>query len=76
MSRDTWWDRGACVVRMQTVVKAWPLDENVRYWNILPLRGVYLNLSSRDSLVIYPTWRDFIYIALGLEDNSSIRTAS
>jgi hypothetical protein len=38
--------------------------------------GMYLYLSSRDSVVICPTRRDFIYIALGLDGNSSIRTAS
>jgi hypothetical protein len=39
--------------------------KNDFYLTILSLRGVYLILWSRGSLVIFPTWRDFIYIALG-----------
>jgi hypothetical protein len=76
MSGDTWWDRRACVGRMQIAVKAWPPDEEECYLTILPLRGVYLLLCSRGSLVICPTRRDFMYIALGFQGNSSIRTAS
>jgi hypothetical protein len=52
-----------------------PPDENVHYLTILPLRGVYLLLSSRGSLVICSTQRDYS-ITLGLDSNSSIRTAS
>jgi hypothetical protein len=44
-----------------------------RYLTILPLRGVYLLLYPKGSLVISPTRRDFIYIALGFHGNSSIR---
>jgi hypothetical protein len=50
--------------------------KNVLYLTKVPLRGVYLHLSSRGSLVICPTRRNFVYIALGLEGNSSIRTYS
>jgi hypothetical protein len=48
-----------------------------RYLTILPVRVcVCLHLCSRGSLVICPTHRDFIYIALGFQDNSFIRTGS
>jgi hypothetical protein len=47
------------------MVKDWPLNEEECYLTILPLRGVYLLLCSRGSLVICSTRRDFIYIALG-----------
>jgi hypothetical protein len=50
--------------------------EKDHYLTILPLRGVCLPLCSKGSLVICPTRRDFIYIALGFQGNSSIRTAS
>jgi hypothetical protein len=70
-------DRGTCVERTRTATKVWwPPDENVCYLTILPLRGVYLILSSKGSLVICPTRRDFIYIALRLDGKSSIRTAT
>jgi hypothetical protein len=62
MSVDTWWDRGACVGMTRTTVKAWPPDEEECNLTILPLRGLYLSLSSRGSLVICPTPRDsYIY---------------
>jgi hypothetical protein len=52
------------------MVKAWPLDEKYQVLTKVPLRGVYLHLSSRGSLVICPTRRDFICISLGLDGNS------
>jgi hypothetical protein len=58
------------------MAKAWPPDEKDRYLTILPLRGVYVPLCSRGSLVICPTRRDFIYITLGFQGNSSIQNAS
>jgi hypothetical protein len=72
MPRDTRRDRTACVERTRTAAKVWPHDEEECYLTILPLRGVYLILSSRGSLVICPTKRDFIYIALGFQGNPSI----
>jgi hypothetical protein len=60
----------------RTAAKAWPTDENISYFTKLPLRGMYLPLSSRGSIVIFLHRRDFIYIALGLDGNSSIRIAS
>jgi hypothetical protein len=72
MSRDTQQDRRAYVERTRTAVKAWPPDEKYQVLTKLPLRGVYIYLSSRGILVICPTQRDFTYIALGLEDNLSI----
>jgi hypothetical protein len=57
-------------------VKAWPPDEEECYLTILPLRGLYLNLSARGSLVICHTQRDSIYIALGFLGKLSSRTAS
>jgi hypothetical protein len=66
----------ACVGRTRIAAKVWLHNEEKCYLTILPLRGVYLLLCSRGSLVICPTWRDFIYIALGFQGNSSIQTAS
>jgi hypothetical protein len=62
--------------RAQTAGKAWPLDGNIQDLTKFPLRGECLYSSSRGSQVICPTRRDFIYIALGLDGNSSIQTAS
>jgi hypothetical protein len=60
----------------RTAAKAWPPMKKDCYLIILPLRGVYLLLCSRGRLVICPTQRDFIYIALGFQGNSPIQTAS
>jgi hypothetical protein len=76
MPGDTRQDHRACVGRTRTAAKMWPPDEEECYLTIFPLRGAYLCLCSRGSLVISPTRRDFIYIALGFQGNSSIRTAS
>jgi hypothetical protein len=46
-------------------VKAWPLDEERWLLDHVAHEGVYLISSSRGSLVICPTQRDSIYIALG-----------
>jgi hypothetical protein len=59
---DTQRDHGACVGRTRTATKAWPPDENIQVLTIFPLRGMYLLLSCRGSMVICPTRRDFIYI--------------
>jgi hypothetical protein len=67
MPGDTRPDCGACVERTQTVAKAWLPDEKHCYLTILPQRGVYLLLCSRGGLVIFPTRRDFIYIAIGFQ---------
>jgi hypothetical protein len=58
------------------VAKGWPSDEEECYLIVLPLRGIYLISSSRGSLVICPTQRDSIYIALGFLSKPSIWTAS
>jgi hypothetical protein len=71
MPTDTWRDRRACVERIWTAVKAWLYDVEM-----LPLKGVYLISSSRGSLVISPSQRNSIYIALGFLCKPSIRTAS
>jgi hypothetical protein len=76
MPGDTQRDRRACVGRTQTVVKAWLPDEEDRYFTIFPLRGVYPSLCSRGTLVICPTRRDFVYIALEFQGNLSIQIAS
>jgi hypothetical protein len=73
---DTQPDRRACVGRTRTAAKEWPPNEEECYLTILPLRGVYLLLCYWGSLVICPTRRDFVYIAIGFQGNSSIRTAS
>jgi hypothetical protein len=62
MPGDTRRDHGACVGRTQIAVKACPLDEKYQVLTILPQMGGYLHLSSRGSLVIFPTQIDFIYI--------------
>jgi hypothetical protein len=69
-------DHGAYVGRTRTAAKAWPLDENIHVLTILPPMGVYLPSSCRGSVVIWPTRRDFTYIALGLDGNLSIQTTS
>jgi hypothetical protein len=76
MLGDTRKDRRACVGRTRTEAKAWPPDEEECYLTILPLRGVYLILSFRGSLVTCPTQRYFIYIALGFQGKPFIWTAS
>jgi hypothetical protein len=58
MSADTWRDRRACVGRAQTAAKAWPCDEEECYMIYLPLKGLYIILSARGSLVIRPTQRN------------------
>jgi hypothetical protein len=63
---------GACVERKQTAEKAWPPAKNIQVLTILPLRGMYLSLSCRGSVVFCLHLRDFIYIALGLDGNLSI----
>jgi hypothetical protein len=73
---DTQRDCVVCVGRTRTAAKAWPPDGNIQVLTKLPLRGVYLPLSCRGNVVILLHRRDFIYIALGLDGNSSIWTAS
>jgi hypothetical protein len=48
-------DRRACVGRTQTAAKVWSCDEEECNMTYLPMRGFYLNLSARGSLVICPT---------------------
>jgi hypothetical protein len=55
MSADTWRDRRACVGRTRTAAKAWSCDEEECYLTYLPLKGLYLSLSDRGSVVIFPT---------------------
>jgi hypothetical protein len=76
MSEDMWQDHRACIGRTRTAAKAWPSDEEECYLTILPLRGLYRSLSYRGNLVICPTQRDSIYIALGFLGKPSISTAS
>jgi hypothetical protein len=62
MPTNTWRDRRACIGRMRTAVKVWPCDEEESYMTYWPLRGLYLNVSARGSLVICPTQRNsYIY---------------
>jgi hypothetical protein len=63
MPADAWWDRGACVGRMRSVVMAWPCDEEECYMTYLPLRGLYHNLSARGSVVICLAWEGLIYVS-------------
>jgi hypothetical protein len=72
----TWRDRRASVGRTRTAEKAWSCDEEECYMTYLPLRGWYLNLSARGSLVIRPTQRNSYIIALGFLGKPSIRTAA
>jgi hypothetical protein len=65
MPADTWRGCRAFIGRMQTTTTAWPCDEEECYLTLLPLRGVYLISSSRGSLVICPSQRNSIYIAIG-----------
>jgi hypothetical protein len=73
---ETQRDHEACVGRMRIAAKAWLPDEKYQLLSIYPLRVVYLILCSRGSLVICPTRIGFMYIALGLDGNSSIQTTS
>jgi hypothetical protein len=65
MPADTWRDRRACIGRTQTAVKEWPCDEEECYMTYFPLRGLYLNISARGSLVICPTQKDSYILTLG-----------
>jgi hypothetical protein len=76
MPTDTWWDRRACVRRTRTAATAWPFDEEDCYMTYLPLRGLYHNLSARDSLVFCPAQRDSYILTLGFLDKPSFWTAS
>jgi hypothetical protein len=58
MPADTWRDRSACIGTMHTAAKVWLCDEEECYMTYLPLRGLYLNLSARGSLVFCPTQGD------------------
>jgi hypothetical protein len=58
------------------MAKVWPPDENIQVLTILPLRVMYLPLSCRGCVVICLHHRDFIYIALGLDGNPSVWSAS
>jgi hypothetical protein len=66
---DTCRDHMACVGRTRTAAKAWTCDEEECYLTNSPLRGLYLNLSARGSLVICPTQRDSYILALGFLAN-------
>jgi hypothetical protein len=48
------------------MAKAWPPDEKYQVLTKVPIRGTYLHLSSRGSVVICPTWRYFIHIDFAL----------
>jgi hypothetical protein len=61
----------ACVGRTWTGAMAWPPNENIQVLTILPIRGMYHPLICRSRVVICLHRRDFIYIALGLNGNSS-----
>jgi hypothetical protein len=50
---------------------AWPPNEKIQVLTILPIRGMYHPLICRSRVVICLHRRDFIYIALGLNGNSS-----
>jgi hypothetical protein len=76
MSADTWRDPRACVGRTWTASKAWPCDEEECYMTYFLLRGLYLNLSARGSLVIFPTQRDSYILSLGFLGKLFFRTAS
>jgi hypothetical protein len=76
MPADTWRDHRACAGRTRTAAKAWLYDEEECYMTYVPLRGLYLNLSARGSLVFCPTRRDSYILALGFLGKPSIQTAS
>jgi hypothetical protein len=76
MSADTWRDRRACVGRTRTTTKAWSCYEEECYMTYLPLRGLYLNLNARGSLVICPTQRDSYILTLGFLGKLSFPSAS
>jgi hypothetical protein len=76
MSTDTWQDRRACVRTTRTAAKVWSCDEEECYMNYLPLRGLYLNLSARGSLVIRPTQGNSYIVVMGFLGKPSIWTAS
>jgi hypothetical protein len=59
-----------------TAAKAWPPDGNIQVLTKLPLRGVYFPLSCTGYMLICLQRREIIYIALGLDGNSSICTTS
>jgi hypothetical protein len=65
MPADTWWHCRPCVGRTRTTAKAWPCDKEECYLTYLPLRGLYLSLSSRGSEVICPTQRNSYILSLG-----------
>jgi hypothetical protein len=75
MSAETWQDRRACVGRTRTTAKAWPCDKEECYVTYLPLRGLYLNINARGSLVICPIQRDSYILALGFLGKPSFWTA-
>jgi hypothetical protein len=52
MPADTWRDRRVCIGRTRTTVKARPCDEEEVYLTYFLLRGLYLSLSARGSVVI------------------------
>jgi hypothetical protein len=76
MPVGTWRDRRGSVGRTRTAVKAWPCDEEECYMTYLPLKGLYLNLSARGSLVFCPTQRDSYILTLGFLGNPSLQTSS
>jgi hypothetical protein len=75
MPADMLRDRGACVGRTRTVVKAWSCNEEECYMTYLPLRGLYHNLSTRGSLVFCPAQRDSYILTLGFLGKPSFWTA-
>jgi hypothetical protein len=76
MPVDTWRDRRACIGRMRTTAKVWLCDEEECYMTYFSLRGLYLNLSARGSLVFCPTQGDSYILTLGFLGKPSFRTAS
>jgi hypothetical protein len=52
MLADAWWDCRACVGRTRSAATVRPCDEEECYMTYLPLRGLYDNLSCRDSVVL------------------------
>jgi hypothetical protein len=72
MPTGTWRDRGARVGRTRTAATAWPCDEEECYMTYFPLRGLYHNLSARDSLVFCPVQMDSYILTLGFHRNSGL----